>query len=290
MPHGLSGPILSELGGLSSLRHLHLNSNDLSGEIPPELGNLANLEQLFLYGNVLSGAIPLELGGLGKLSYLALDNNNLSGPIPPELGDLSNLRYLFLYANDLSGPIPPELGNLAALGDLDLSSNSLTGRIPAELGSLASLGALSLTSNDLSGSVPPELGAVPQLGALELAHNPGLTGALPQSLKGLDRLQQLLASGTGLCAPVDAAFQAWLDGVHKRRIASCRAGAPPAAYLTQAVQSRGVPGSAGCGREGPAQRFSDCPGSHRRRDSVGPGPVLPERGPAPLSRTVSSWG
>ena len=239
--NNLTGRIPTDLGNLAGLNRLDLGGNNLTGPIPPDLGNLAQVEWLGLWTNNLTGPIPPELGNLAELKQLLLGENNLTGRIPPDLGNLAELLWLFLAQNNLTGPIPPELGNLAALGDLDLSSNNLTGRIPTELGNLASLGALSLTSNDLSGSVPPELGALPRLRALELAHNPGLTGALPQSLTGLDRLEQLLASGTGLCAPVDAAFQAWLDGVHKRRIASCRAGEPPAAYLTQAVQSPEFP-------------------------------------------------
>ena len=239
--NNLTGRIPTDLGNLVGLNRLDLGGNNLTGPIPPELGNLAQVEWLGLWTNNLTGPIPPELGNLAELKQLLLHENNLTGRIPSELGKLAALHWLFLAQNNLTGAIPPEFGNLSVLWDLDLSSNSLTGRIPAALGNLALLGGLSLTSNDLAGSLPPELGALPQLRALELAHNPGLAGALPQSLTGLDRLQQLLASGTGLCAPVDAAFQAWLDGVHKRRIASCRAGEPPAAYLTQAVQSREFP-------------------------------------------------
>ena len=239
--NNLTGRIPTDLGNLVGLNRLDLGGNNLTGPIPPELGNLAQVEWLGLWTNNLTGPIPPELGNLAELKQLLLHENNLTGRIPSELGKLAALHWLFLAQNNLTGAIPPEFGNLSVLWDLDLSSNSLTGRIPAALGNLALLGGLSLTSNDLAGSLPPELGALPQLRALELAHNPGLAVALPQSLTGLERLQQLLASGTGLCAPVDAAFQAWLDGVHKRRIASCRAGEPPAAYLTQAVQSREFP-------------------------------------------------
>ncbi|MXW34583.1 MAG: hypothetical protein F4Z60_02945 [Chloroflexi bacterium] len=76
---------------------------------------------------------------------------------------------------------------------------------------------------------------------LALTNNPGMAGALPSRLADLRRLEGLLAGGTDLCAPSDPDFNAWLDGVHKRRIASCAEGEPPAAYLTQAVQSRGFP-------------------------------------------------
>ena len=239
--NNLTGPVPPELGDLAHLTELSLWGNNLTGPIPPELANLASLERLALGDNSLTGPIPPELDKLAKLWDLALYNNNLTGRIPSELGNLARLRWLNLEENNLTGRIPSELGNLANLGRLFLSYNNLTGPIPRELGNLAYLSWLSLASNDLSGSVPPELGALTRLGRLELANNAGLAGPLPPSLTGLDRLEYLLANGTRLCAPADAAFQAWLDTVYKRRIVPCTAADPTAAYLTQAVQSREFP-------------------------------------------------
>ena len=58
--NNLTGSIPSELGGLSLLVELLLNSR-LSGSIPPELDGLANLEVLSLMNNRLSGCIPATL-------------------------------------------------------------------------------------------------------------------------------------------------------------------------------------------------------------------------------------
>ena len=234
---GLTGQIPPELGNLTKLTELQLVGTNLSGQIPPEFGNLGELRELTLGENNLTGPIPPEVGNLAGLTELTLWENNLTGPIPPEFGNLGELRNLFLDDNNLTGPIPPELHNLAKLRRLRLSANNLTGPIPSELGNLTNLWELRLASNKLSGSVPPELGALTRVIWLVLANNAGLTGPLPQSLTGLQSLQQLLANGTGLCAPTDAVFQAWLDKAYKRRIAPCAAGEPSAAYLTQAVQS-----------------------------------------------------
>ena len=68
-----------------------------------------------------------------------------------------------------------------------------------------------------------------------------MSGPLPAELTSLDRLERLLAGGTGLCAPADPGFVAWLDGVHTRRVAPCAEAEAPAAYLVQAVQSRAFP-------------------------------------------------
>ncbi|MYI64879.1 MAG: hypothetical protein F4107_02925 [Gemmatimonadetes bacterium] len=213
----------------------------LTGPIPPELGGLASLEVLSLYFNDLTGPIPPELGNLTGLKTLRLHANMLTGPIPPELGNLTGLDTLRLGNNMLTGPIPPGLGNLAGLETLRLHANDLTGPIPPELGALGSLETLWFHDNDLSGPVPPEFGAMSRLRQLYLGSNPSLAGTLPSRLTALTRLDELLAGDTRLCAPADSDFQAWLEGVYRVRVARCATGEQPAAYLTQAVQSREFP-------------------------------------------------
>ena len=261
----LSGPIPAEFGNLANLTYLRLGSNGLSGAIPPEIGNLTNLTRLDLPGNELSGPIPSELGSLTSLRVLQLFTNNLSGAIPPEIGNLVGLRTLWLSSNNLSGLIPVEIGNLTNLSGLSLRSNSLSGPIPSvvgnltglvelhlddnglsgeirpELGNLASLQWLHLQENGLTGPVPPEFGGLSNLLRLALGDNSGLSGPLPASLTGLRHLEVLTAGGTGLCAPGDPGFQAWLEGVVQNRVAACAIGGSGMAYLTQAVQSREYP-------------------------------------------------
>ena len=236
----LTGTIPPELGDLANLVSLSLGENDLTGTIPPEFGSLANLRSLFLHENDLTGPIPPELGNLVDLWTLNLAGNGLTGTIPPELGGLANLRYLYLGRNDLTGPIPPELGGLADLWTLNLAGNGLTGRIPPELGGLAVLSVLYLGENELAGPVPSEFGGLTHLRSLALQKNGDMSGALPASLTNLQALETLQTGGTGLCAPSDADFLEWLEGVPSRRVALC--GSEPAvAYLVQAVQSREFP-------------------------------------------------
>ena len=236
-----SGPIPPELGGLASLEHLILAANTLTGPIPPELGGLASLESLSLFNNGFSGSIPPELGGLASLEYLYLFSNGFTGPIPPELANLGSLVGLILRSNDLTGPIPPELANLGRLYRLDLSSNDLTGSIPPELGDLANLGRLNLNTNDLAGPVPLQVGRLSRLRELDLSNNMALAGALPVELTALSRIETIFAGGTGVCAPKNPVFEAWLASIRERWIARCVEVASADAYLTQAVQSREFP-------------------------------------------------
>ncbi len=185
----------------------------LSGPVPSEIGNLANLTRLDLAHNFLSDPIPTELGRLTNLEALYLGGNDLTGPIPPELGELANLTRLSLYSNSLSGPIPTELGSLADLESLNLSGNDLTGSIPNELGEITSLTWLSLSSNSLTGPTPPELGSLADLETLYLGYN-DLTGPIPGSFLALDALERFrFERNADLCAPGTVDFVTWLEGI-----------------------------------------------------------------------------
>ena len=236
----LTGSIPSEFGDLANLRRLHLRDSDLTGPIPRELGNLANLRILELNDNDLTGPIPAELGNLTGLRHLNLAENRLTGRITSELGNLTNLWTLYLGRNDLTGSIPTELSRLAGLQRLNLAANRLTGPIPRELGGLTELTMLYLGENDLAGPVPPEFGGLTQLRSLALQSNADMSGVLPASLTKLASLKTFQTDGTGLCAPSEADFLAWLEGVSNRRVALCE-GESATAYLVQAVQSRDFP-------------------------------------------------
>ena len=240
--NNLTGPIPPELGNLTNLRDLILWENDLTGRIPPELGNLTHLTEMLLGPNDFTGPIPAKLGNLASLKRLSLYESSVSGAIPPELGNLDNLEVMEVFGNNLSGRIPPEIGNLSSVKVLWLSDNDLSGPIPPELGNLSTLEILWLDSNDLTGSVSPELGKMSSLKELGLSKNTGMEGPLPTELTALGQLEAILAGGTQLCAPSDPGFQGWLARVvHKRRIMPCVENSSPAAYLTQAVQSREYP-------------------------------------------------
>jgi Leucine-rich repeat (LRR) protein len=210
----VSGEIPPTLGDLSELEHLSLGASGFTGEIPVELGNLSRLEVMALFDNRLTGEIPSELGNLSQLHTLSLFNNLLSGPIPSELGNLSQLEYLIIERNRLSGEIPLELGNLSQLEVLALANNRLSGEIPPELGNLSQLWCLELDGNQLSGEIPPELGNLSQLERLHLNDNQ-LSGPLPDELLELP-VKELYLSGTDLCVPRTAEFEAWIANLEDR--------------------------------------------------------------------------
>lgn len=223
----ITGRIPSSLADLRSLTGLYLDDNQLTGEIPSSLGELSSLVHLRLAGNRLSGEIPRSMGNLGGLRLLQLYGNQLSGAIPSSLGRLSQLTSLDLSSNGLSGNIPPELGNLSNLTFLHLGNNGLRGQIPPQLGALRALERTFLSNNLLSGPVPPALGGMSSLWQLELSNNTQLTGPLPIELVNLTNLRALGVTGTGLCAPLDPDFQAWLarvdEGAGLQGVVNCLA-------------------------------------------------------------------
>ena len=245
----LAGPIPAQLGNLSGLRELILDRNWLTGSIPPWLGSLPNLTRIGLGHNGLTGSIPPELGDLSGLTELILGRNWLTGSIPWRLASLSTLTHMDLSRNRLTGTIPSQLGALSSLERLNLSGNELVGRIPPELGDLSRLQTLSIAGNRLSGALPPVLGGLDRLERLHLTDNAEVSGILPSGLTALGQLEELIVTGTGLCAPTDTTFQNWLSEVRVARVRDCEVDAGSSAYLTQAVQSLDFPVPLIAGRE-----------------------------------------
>ncbi len=88
---GLTGPIPSELGGLSKLTFINLYGNSLSGELPSELGNLSNLEQINIQNSAgLRGEIPASFAKLTMLTWIRASGTNLCLPEIPALQTWNN--------------------------------------------------------------------------------------------------------------------------------------------------------------------------------------------------------
>lgn len=157
----------------------------------------------------------------GRVMRLHLSDNGLTGEISAELGNLTRLTELWLGDNDLSGEIPSELSRLIRLESLNMGYNRLTGAIPAWLGELFRLEVLNLSGNQFSGDVPAELGRLSELEELFLDGNMALSGTLPEDLTEMTSLYWLWFHETGVCAPIDENFQAWLLNLDVRSGPNC---------------------------------------------------------------------
>ena len=135
-------------------------------------------------GVMLSGFPP-------RVTALELWGKGLSGELPGELGKLDQLRMLELYNNrKLTGQIPPELANLRHLFRLHLSNNKLVGEMPSDLSNLRMLRFFTVYNNHM-------------------------IGELPQSFIALRLLSFDFSFNLGLCAPVDDAFQLWMQSINR---------------------------------------------------------------------------
>ncbi len=241
----LTGEIPPELRKLTNLTKLTLHTNQLTGRIPPELGQLTSLTWLVLAENRLTGEIPPELGQLTKLTHLGFEGNaGLFGPLPVEFTSLP-LEKFGLVGTQVCVPRAiqewlggiqrvspythcrdPQWDALSALYD-GTAGRSWTNK--TNWASAAPVGewygvttdasgrvtGLNLENNNLNGTLPPALGALANLRTLNLSLNAALSGPLPQTLTQLP-LESLTLDGTRMCAPPQAEFRAWLNGISRR--------------------------------------------------------------------------
>ena len=242
---------------------LDLWGNQLTGNIPPELGQLTSLIRLVLNTNSLSGAIPAEIGNLKLLVTLDLSYNELTGSIPKELGNLTALTGLFLGANKLTGKIPEQLSNLMKLERVHISSNDYEGCIPdswrragdndldqlnlhycgsksnpddravlvmlynatdgdncrnsdnwlsdrpigawkgVETDAQGKVTRLDLRLNNLNGKIPIQMAELTELRILDLSIN-NISGPIPQGIGHLTNLEKLDLAGNKLSGTVPA--------------------------------------------------------------------------------------
>ena len=229
-----SGALPSWLGNLTNLYRLHLSNNAFSGALPSSLVNLTNLEDLWLHDTQLCA--PTDAAFQAWLEGI----NNKSGVIDcPEDRPVSPDRAVLValyeatdgdhWANDthwLSDEPLNEWFGVTTDADgrvtrLNLFRNRLSGELPSELGHLTHLQWLGLYDNELSGSLPSSLGNLTNLQSLDLGEN-DFSGALPSSLGNLTNLEDLYLDATQLCAPLDAGFQTWLQGIdNKQGVVDC---------------------------------------------------------------------
>lgn len=155
--NNLSGPILSQIGKLSSLRTLNIGENGFTGTLPEELYTLTNLTSLDLRYTNLCGKISPDIGALSRLINFIAGNTEMSGTLPEQLFSLGELQTLDLSFGNFTGSLSESFSNLTNLDVALLYNNGFDGTIPSGFERLPFLQNLQLHANDLSGSVSEEL-------------------------------------------------------------------------------------------------------------------------------------
>ncbi|CAI8590979.1 unnamed protein product [Vicia faba] len=178
---GINGNIPLEIGNMSNLIRLSLNSNDLNGPVPITIKGLHKLQSLDLDDNGLQGSLAHELCEIRSLSELYLISNKFFGVLPTCLGNMTSLRKFHIGSNNLNSKIPSSFWNLKDILEVDLSSNALIGNLPFEINNLRALVLLDLSKNQFSNNIPPTISLLETLETLSLAYNK-LKGPIPTSL------------------------------------------------------------------------------------------------------------
>ncbi|XP_062095695.1 probable leucine-rich repeat receptor-like serine/threonine-protein kinase At3g14840 [Humulus lupulus] len=201
--NNLSGPIPAELGNISTLRELSMESNLFSETIPSELGNLVNLEYLNLNANNLTGKFPLSLTNLSKLSVLKISSNYFTGRMP-EFGNWKQLETLEMEASGFSGPIPPSISTSANLTQLSITDlNGENSSDFPDLSNMTDLSELTMRSCNLRGNIPENIRNLRGLNVLDLSFNK-LEGPLPNFQQSLFSLSHIYLTSNLLSGPIPA--------------------------------------------------------------------------------------
>jgi len=108
---------------------IELRHNLLSGTLHPDLGRLTDLSTLTIDTNLFSGTIPDTLGNLTLLHRLTLESNRLSGTLPATLDGLTRLETCALV-DDASPGVDDNLFSCPLPSTLPSACASGAGRIP----------------------------------------------------------------------------------------------------------------------------------------------------------------
>ncbi|KNA03665.1 hypothetical protein SOVF_206960 [Spinacia oleracea] len=185
----ISGYLPEELGLLTDLALLHLNSNRFFGVIPSSFAHFKLLHELDVSNNLFCGQFPKVLLCLPSLKFLDIRYNHFDGSIPSAVFDLK-LDALFLNNNNFSSTIPKNIAN-SSVSVLVVANNNLNGCFPTEITKMgATLQEIILMNTGLKGCLPSSIGELKQATVFDVSNN-DLTGTLPESMGKMESLEQL---------------------------------------------------------------------------------------------------
>ncbi|KAG7348249.1 RHS repeat-associated core domain containing protein [Nitzschia inconspicua] len=201
----LRGRIPDDLGLLTQLTSLTLNSNLLEGDIPTFLfDKLTNLESLDLSQNEFSSTLNPSISKLTNLKYLLLDQlTGLTGTLPESLKTLSNLRLLRLEQSQMKAPIFDFVPHWPKLETLDLKQSLFTGTIPTSIAEWENLKFLNMINSRINATnLPSEIGLMSNLVEFQVWSTTADGGTIPTELGNCNQLEVLSIQGSNFVGQI----------------------------------------------------------------------------------------
>ncbi|KAL4304161.1 hypothetical protein GQ457_10G021170 [Hibiscus cannabinus] len=195
----IAGYFPVEMGLLTDLALLHLNSNRFCGIVPRSFSRLKIMYEFDISNNRFVGHFPEVVLTWSGAKYVDIRFNNFEGCIPPAIFE-KDLDALFLNNNRFTCSIPETIGK-SNVSVVTFANNKFSGCIPRSIGGMKRLNEIIMLNNELGGCFPPEIGLLENVTILDVSFN-SFTGSLPQNLSSLKKLEILDISNNKLTGSV----------------------------------------------------------------------------------------
>ncbi|XP_052199707.1 receptor-like protein 14 isoform X6 [Diospyros lotus] len=202
--------ILEFIGGISSLKSLNLQENELGSLVDltsfKKFRTLTNLEVLDLGYNGINNSKILEfIDGISSLKSLNLEGNSLGSSVDlTNLENVSHLEELYLDRATLPNDFLSSIGAMTSLQVLSLAWSGLIGTLPSHQGlcELKTLQEIDLSFNGLRGQVPWCLRNLTSLKFLDISNNQFIGNIALSPLANIISLEYLMLSNNKFLVPI----------------------------------------------------------------------------------------
>ena len=249
----------SELGGLSQLRTLAIQTNNITGSAPSQLCALRQIRlgtfsadcggsepdiECFCCTACYADAAPSKERQALQAIHQSTNGSNWNFAHNYQDGWLEgdpcitqggwqgvgcnaakSIVSLDLRQIGMIGRLLTELGDLTALTSLFLNQNTLTGPLPTEIGRLTKLVSLNFGSNALMSTIPSQLGLLLSVRIVDLSYN-WLSGTVPTQLGQMGQLSNLQLHGNRVTGAIQRLLCALRSGRLRYLTADCAANPP----------------------------------------------------------------
>uniref|UniRef100_A0A0E0KV84 non-specific serine/threonine protein kinase n=1 Tax=Oryza punctata TaxID=4537 RepID=A0A0E0KV84_ORYPU len=151
---GIDSYAVHELGNLTNLISLYIDSAGLSGALPSSFSKLTRVKKLWASDNNFTGQIPDYIGSWNLID-LRFQGNSFQGPIPATLSKLVQLTVLQIGDIENGSSTLAFISNMTSLSTLVLRNCRISDNLASiDFSKFASLKLLDFSYNQLSGNFP----------------------------------------------------------------------------------------------------------------------------------------